>query len=97
MARAFALLVAASLLALPFAAEAKGGKGGGRGCASGHGGGGHAGSGSSWMFHSAAKPYSTGAGAGYVREDGTYVQAPLADCTPDRPCEPKAVHTPAHR
>jgi hypothetical protein len=39
-----------------------------------------------WMAHPAARPYSSGYGAGYIREDGTYVEK--RDCPADQVCDP---------
>jgi hypothetical protein len=87
MTRFFALLLAATLVAVPLASHAKGG---GHGCGSGGGHGAHHGGGHSTTHFSAA-PMSTHR-AGYVRDDGTYVEPerPVAECSPspDRPCEP---------
>ena len=85
-----ALLLAATLGAAPLVGEAKGG---GKGCGGGggHGGGGHSahhGGGHSTTYYSSA-PMSTHR-AGYVTENGIYVEPerPVAECPPDRPCEP---------
>ena len=79
------LLLAATLAAAPFASAAKGGGHGCGGGHSGHGGGGHS------TTHFSSAPMNTYR-AGYVREDGTYVEPerPVVECSPsaDRPCEP---------
>ena len=91
MKRALPYLIAASLFAVSFAANAKGGKGGGRGCSTGHssaGHSGHSGGGSAaFLFGTRPGGYS-GYGAGYVRQDGTYIEAPRQDCPVGQVCDP---------
>jgi hypothetical protein len=90
MTRLPALLLAATLVAVPLASHAKGG---GHGCGGGHsgGGGGHSthGGGGHSTTHFSSAPMGTYR-AGYVREDGTYVEPErqVSECSPDRPCEP---------
>jgi hypothetical protein len=93
--RALAYVVAASLFAVSFAVNAKGGKGGGRGCSTGHSSAAHAGhsrggSTAFFGFFGMRSGGYGGYGAGYVRQDGTYIEAPRQDCPADQVCDPAA-------
>jgi len=93
MKRALSYLIAACLIAVSFAADAKGGKGGGRGCSTSHSSTGHSGhsNGGSTAFFGFFGMRSGGHGgygAGYVRQDGTYIEAPRQDCPAGEVCDP---------
>jgi hypothetical protein len=95
MKRVLACLIAASLLAIHFEVNAKGGRGGGGHCSTGHSSAGHSshsrgGSTAFFGFFGTRSGGYGGYGAGYVRQDGTYIEAPRQDCPVDQVCDPAA-------